>query len=103
MAMKPYKKQSFSDRDIYSLYQKYPDKADRSPEITQEIKDKLKQQFPNYMSAGMENGIYTLYATKTEYQISHPFPNFFIVTVYERSNYKDTSKPKDKYFLIEGE
>lgn len=97
---KPYKKQPFSDRQIFDFYAKYPDPLDRSPEMTQEERDNMKNQFDNATSGQYMTGQYTLYSIQREYRIHKAFPGVFIVTVFERSNRKDTSKPFEKYFLF---
>lgn len=94
---KPFKKQPFKDGFIFDCIAKG---LERSPEITKEDRDALRLQFPNANCSGSNNGNFELYAPRTEYRISKPFKNVFIVTVYERSNKKDTSRPYDKFFLF---
>lgn len=96
----PFKKEPFSNRKIFDYYAKFPDSLDRSPEITLEDRENMKLQFPNARSGQFMTGQYTLYATRTEYRIHKAFPDLFIVTVFDISNSRDTSRPKDKYFLI---
>lgn len=94
---KPFKKQPFDDRVIYDGYSKG---LERSPAITQEDKAALRLQFPNADCSGSGSGNFELYSPQREYRVTKPFPDMFIVTVYERSNKKDTSRPCDKFFLL---